>query len=85
MPLLKSASEHMNRELGFYGAAQNRIDAAMTDTKRLQVQWQADLAKVKDANTVQAITDLTTASTHQQIALSARANMPQSTLFDYLG
>ena len=57
----------------------------ITDTERLKVQWQADLGKIRDANTVQSITELTTASTHQQIALSARSRMPQSTLFDYLG
>ncbi|MCL5746468.1 MAG: hypothetical protein M1541_21480 [Acidobacteria bacterium] len=82
---LKSAHEHLNQELGYYGAAQNRISNALDYAGKHEVELKTALSNLQDADLTAAILELNQTSTQQQAALSAQAKRPTSTLFDYLG
>ena len=82
---LGSADEYMNRMLAWYGAAQNRVSEAVTTASSMQLQLDAQVGQIEDADMTQAILDMNRAAFEQETALNARARMPQSSLFDYLG
>jgi flagellar hook-associated protein 3 FlgL len=81
---LQTTSSYMNDQLAFYGTAQTRLDSAVNDSKSNSVQLQTELSGREDADAVSAITELTQAQTQLQAVLSARARVPQTTLFDVL-
>jgi flagellin-like hook-associated protein FlgL len=74
----------MNGQLAFYGQAQNRVSSGLTQAQDMNVALQADLSSRQDADTTQAITELTQAQTQMQAALAAQARMPQQSLFSVL-
>jgi flagellar hook-associated protein 3 FlgL len=81
---LQTASTYMNDQLAFYGTAQNRIDASVTNAQNDTVQLQSELSSRQDADETAAITQLTQAQTQLQAALAAQARTPRTTLFDVL-
>lgn len=81
---LQTASTYMNGQLAFYGQAQNRVSAGLTQAQSMNVALQADLSSRQDADATQAITELTQAQTQMQAALAAQARMPQQSLFSVL-
>ena len=81
---INTASTWVNQQLSFYGAAQNRISAAIDLAQKFQVQTQTNLSNLQDtdvAGTAVRVTQLTTAL---NAAMAAQAKRPTSTLFDYL-
>jgi flagellar hook-associated protein 3 FlgL len=82
---ITAALEHLNRQLTFYGQAQNRVTTAYDLAKKAFLARTEELSQVQDADLSEALVNLTMASVHHQAALGARAQMPQKTLFDYLG
>jgi flagellar hook-associated protein 3 FlgL len=82
---LGEAANHLNFQLSFYGNAQIRIEEGLKSADRMQLRLKEDLSNRQDADLVDAITELNQARIHQEAALSARAKMPRSSLFDYLG
>lgn len=81
---LNTASTWVNQQLGFYGAAQNRISAAIDLAQKFQVQTKTNLSNLQDtdvAGTAVRVTQLTTAL---NAAMAAQGKRPTSTLFDYL-
>jgi flagellar hook-associated protein 3 FlgL len=84
-PGLRSAADHLNEQLAFYGTAQGRIaeatSLASTETTRLRVQ----LSAIEDTDLLAASLELNTASRDYQAALQARAKADRGSLFDYLG
>ncbi len=81
---INTASTWVNQQLGFYGAAQNRIAAAIDLAQKFQVQTQTNLSNLQDtdvAGTAVRVTQLTTAL---NAAMAAQGKRPTSTLFDYL-
>lgn len=82
---LAKVGEYLNSQLAFYGTTQNRVANAIDFGKTLQVQLQAQIASLGDADLTQAILELNQAATQQQAALQSRARIPRTTLFDYLG
>ena len=82
---LDAAGDHLNQQLGFYGAAQNRISDALDFAGKQAVQLKTSLSNLEDADVTSAILELSQASVEQQAALAAQAKRPASTLFDYLG
>lgn len=82
---LGAAQDHLNQQLGFYGAAQNRIADALDFAGKHDVELKTALSNLQDADVPAAILDLNQASIQQQAALAAQAKRPTSTLFDYLG
>jgi flagellar hook-associated protein 3 FlgL len=83
--LVGGAQDHLNAELSFYGTVQNRVSEAINSAAALDTREKTELSRLQDADIVQSITDLNQAITHREAALNARARMPNSSLFDYLG
>jgi flagellar hook-associated protein 3 FlgL len=82
---LKTAEDYLGLQLTYYGTVQTRVDRALDLAKNFQVQLTADLSDAQDADAVAAATALSQAQVQQQAALSAEANRPKGSLFDYLG
>ncbi len=82
---LRQAHEHLNVELGFYGTLQNKVEEAVNFAHKLEVREQNLLSAIRDADVTEAALALSQATTHQQAALAARAQMRRGSLFDYLG
>lgn len=82
---LSSAGDHMNRTLAWYGAAQNRVAEAAGTASKMALQLTQQISDAESADLTQAILDMNRAALEQETALNARAKMPRSSLFDYLG
>jgi flagellar hook-associated protein 3 FlgL len=81
---ISTASTYMNDQLAFYGQAQNRVSSDLDQLQNDKLQLQTELGSKTDADMTKAITDLTEGTTQLQAALSARAKMPHTSLFDVL-
>lgn len=81
---LQSASNYVNQQTGFYGAAENNVSSALSLAQKFQTQDQTQLSGLQDADTTALAIQVTQASTAISAALSAQAHKPTSTLFDYL-
>jgi flagellar hook-associated protein 3 FlgL len=82
---VRSAREHVSTELAAYGGIQNRIHEAIEFGAKLDVRQQAALSELQDSDVTASTLALKQALHHTEIALSARAQLPRSSLFDYLG
>ena len=82
---LSHVSDYLNTQLAFYGTTQNRITSAINFGQNLQNQLQSQIGNLQDADMSQSITEMTQAQTQYQAALTSRAQMPRTTLFDFLG
>ena len=82
---IKNASNHLNRELGFYGTTQNRVAAALDASQSTGVSLKAELGSQEDSDLAADTLELTQGQTQLQAALSSRAMMPRKSLFDMLG
>ncbi|HYI96074.1 MAG TPA: flagellin [Bryobacteraceae bacterium] len=85
MPKITAALDLINRELAFYGAAQNRVKDAFDAARKNAVALKTDLSRLQEADLPTAILALNSAGLHQQTALSAHSKVPKASLFDYLG
>jgi flagellar hook-associated protein 3 FlgL len=82
---LSKTGEYLNSQLAFYGTAQNNVANATDFGQNLQTQLQTRISNVQDADLTQSIMELNLAQTQQQAALQSRAQLPRTTLFDFLG
>lgn len=82
---LRRAQDHLNLELSFYGAVQNRVTEAIGFAHTMEVREQNQLSAIRDADLTASILELNLVRTHQDAALEARAQMPRTSLFDFLG
>jgi len=81
---LSAASGHLNQCLAFYGTTQDRIQAATGFASSYDVQLQTQISQVEDADVAAASLELSQGTTHIQAAFQMEANIPRSTLFDFL-
>src|ERR1700722_20197273 len=81
---LQTASDYVNSQTGFYGAAENNVSSALDLAQKFQVQDQTQLSGLEDADTTTLAVEVSQASTALDAALAAQAHKPTSTLFDYL-
>ena len=81
---VQSADTYLNQQLAFYGTVQDRVAGALTFGQNYSTQLQTQLSGVQDADETAAITNMTQAQTQLQAALQSRAQIPKTTLFDYL-
>ena len=81
---LQPAADYLNQQLAFYGDVENRLNSSVTAAQQVQVQWQASLSQVRDADIAAVSTDMTSAETNQQAALAAEGQFPRETLFSFL-
>ena len=82
---LRQASDHLNRSLAFYGAVQGRLEDATNFAADYDVQLKTEMSQKQDADTAAAALELSQGSTQLQAALTMRANLPRTSLFDFLG
>lgn len=82
---LETASTYLNSQEGFFGNAQNRIAASVTQLSSENTTLQQQISAIRDTNTVQAALTLTSAETQNQAALTAEGKLPHTSLFDFLG
>lgn len=81
---LKAASDYVNQQGAFYGAAQNRISSALSLASKFQVQDQTVLSGLQDTDAAATAVQVTQQTTALNAAMAAAAKRPTSTLFDYL-
>ncbi|HZT30563.1 MAG TPA: flagellin [Bryobacteraceae bacterium] len=84
MDALDKAGAYLNQQLTFYGTVQDRVAAATNQASQIQLQQQSQLSALQDADLTAAILELNQGNTQQQAALTARAQMPRTSLFDFL-
>jgi flagellar hook-associated protein 3 FlgL len=82
---VQTAGAYLNQQLAFYGNVQDQLTSSTNDVKNNETNLQSQISGIQDADEVAAITELTEGQTAQQAALVSRAQLPKSTLFDYLG
>lgn len=82
---LSRVSSYLNQRLAFYGTTQDRLADATNYGQALATQLQTRISNLQDADMSTAIENMTEAQTQQTAALQSRAQLPRSTLFDYLG
>jgi flagellar hook-associated protein 3 FlgL len=81
---VNTATDWVNQQAGFYGAAENRISSSLDLAQKFQLQTQTTLGNLQDANVATVTLQLTQASTDMDAALAAQAKQPTTSLFDYL-
>jgi flagellar hook-associated protein 3 FlgL len=85
LPGVQSAGTYLNQQLAFYGLTQNRVASEIDFGTNYETRLKTQLSGIEDADLTQAITEMQQASTQQTAALSARAKLPKTSLFDFLG
>ena len=83
--LVRESSGHLNTQIAFYGSLQRRIQDATDFAAGYDTRLQAELGTKEDADIVAAALELSQANTQIQAALSARAKLPRTSLFDFIG
>lgn len=81
---VQSADTYLNQQLAFYGTAQNRVTSSVNFSQNYITQLQSQLSGIQDADETQAITEMTQAQTQLQAAVESRAQIPRTSLFDFL-
>lgn len=81
---IQTAQDHVQAETASYGMVQSRISQAADDATSRDGQLQSQLSSIQDADITSSILELQDAQFQRQAALSARAKMPPTSLFDYL-
>jgi len=81
---LQSAGDYLNQQLGFYGAAENRVTSAIDLAQKFQVGDQTQLSNLQDTNAAAVAVQVTQDTTSLDAAMAAQAKKPTTTLFDYL-
>src|SRR5262249_44899063 len=82
---LKTAHAHLGESLSFYGSIQNEVDAGISDVKSTGIRLSTNLAALREADLVGASLALNDAKLSLDAAFSARAKVPRTSLFDFLG
>jgi len=82
---LRAAGDHLNVKLSFYGSVQRKIAEAGDAANKLELQLKLELSARRDADLTASILELQRTQTHEEAALRARAQLPRTSLFDFLG
>ena len=82
---LRQAGDRLNTELSFYGTVQVKLDSAVDFASKLDVQLKTELSSLRDADIVGATLELERAKNQESAAFASRAQIPHTSLFDYLG
>ena len=81
---VQNSDTYLNQQLAFYGTVQDRVASAQSFGQNYTTQLQTQLSGVQDANEAADITNMTQAQTQLQAALQSEAQLPRTTLFDFL-
>jgi len=81
---LSTVAQYLNDQLAFYGTTQDKISSATDYASTQQTELQSQLSNLQDTDMTATILDMTQSQTQQQAALGSEAQIPKSTLFDFL-
>ncbi|MGA3027503.1 MAG: hypothetical protein ABSF98_22310 [Bryobacteraceae bacterium] len=81
---VSSSDAYLNDELAFYGNAQDNVASATAAQSTGDTQLRTQLSTLQDADETQSIIDLNEAQTQQQAALASEAQIPRTSLFNFL-
>lgn len=81
---ISDASAYLNQQLEFYGNAENRITAALSNASQANVSLQTELSNRQDADETSAILALQQDTVDLQASLASEAKLPTQSLFDLL-
>jgi flagellar hook-associated protein 3 FlgL len=81
---LGTSATYFERQLAFYGNTQNKVADATSYGSSLELNLQTQISNIQDADSTQAILELTQAQTAQKAALQSKAAVPVTSLFDFL-
>lgn len=82
---LRGASDHMNSQLAYYGSVQNRVQEASDSASTMETRLTGEVSDIESADVTAAIVEMNQAQFQQQASLASRAQLPKTSLFDYLG
>jgi flagellar hook-associated protein 3 FlgL len=82
---LSQVGDYLNQQLAFYGNTQDEITQATNYGQTQTVQLQTQIANLQDADLTGSILQLNQSQTQEQAALQSEAQIPRTTLFDFLG
>jgi flagellar hook-associated protein 3 FlgL len=81
---LPAVASYANQQLAFYGTTQDNVTAATDFAATQQTQLQTQISGLQDADETSVILAMTQAQTQLQAALSSKADIPKTTLFDFI-
>jgi flagellar hook-associated protein 3 FlgL len=81
---LHQASDHLNICLAFYGTVQNRIQDATNFASQYDTRIKTQISQMEDADVVAASLELSQGTAQLQAAYQMEAQVPQTTLFDFI-
>jgi flagellar hook-associated protein 3 FlgL len=81
---LKSANDHLNQEVGYYGIGQARVNDTLTTISSALTSVRTDMSSLRDADMATAAVQLQELTVQQQAALSSRAKIGGLSLFNFL-
>lgn len=84
MSQIHDAQNHLSQELAFYGSVQNRVSSAIDIAQKFELNTQTAISSKQDADLPTLALNLTQATTNRQAALTAEAQLPKTSLFDFL-
>ncbi len=82
---LTAAHDHLGQSLSYYGSIQNEVDDGISDVKTIGLRLITNLSALRDADLTGASIELNDAKLSLDAAFSARAKVPRTSLFDFLG
>ena len=81
---IKLASAHVNACQAFYGSVETRVQDALTQAGRSDVQLRTELSQKEDADIISASLELNQGNLQIQAAMQMRGSLPRTTLFDFI-
>lgn len=81
---LTKVGQYMNDQLAFYGTTQDKVSAATDYASTQQTEIQSQISSLQDTDITATILDMTQSQTQEQAALGSEAQIPRSTLFNFL-
>lgn len=84
IPRLRTATQHLNVQLAFYGTVRNAVDAARNFADQQILQFKTRLSEIEDADAVEAILELNASRYQQEVGLATKARTRELSLFDFL-
>lgn len=82
---VRAARKAVAGSLATMGTTQVRVNDAVAAASQLEIRLRAELGSIADADVTESVLNLNLAAIHRNAALSARAKLPQGSLFDFLG
>ena len=82
---LTAAHDHLGQSLSYYGSIQNEVDDGISQVQTIGLRLTTNLSALRDADLTGASVELNNAKLSLDAAFLARARVPRTSLFDFLG